>query len=137
MVYVRWRPVRMEVLRVADVAAATDGPRAGEFQADASRAGELRIDGFRAAGLQGFAVDELRACERPGGSRQRAAMVSSAPGWGSTGRRRKPVQRRRWKSRIDASLAQPFSLRGRQQRRTKKIGRFIRNSEKKISLRTS
>ena len=54
--------------------------RPGELPADATRVGALRIDEFRAAGFQGFQVDGLRACERPGASRQRAAMVSSAPG---------------------------------------------------------
>lgn len=85
----------MELRRAADVAmvvAATDWLRAGEPQADAAPAGALRIDEFRVAGFQGLPVAGLRACERPGASQQHAAMASSAPGWVSTGRTRKPIQ---------------------------------------------
>src|SRR5579862_6889217 len=97
----RLRRMSMGLRRVAGVAPAIDGPRAGdvrELGTDATLAHELqadafRIDEFRADGLQGFPVDGLRACERPGASRQRAAMVSSAPEWVSTGRTRKPAPR--------------------------------------------
>src|SRR5579862_4653574 len=102
----RLRLMSMGLRRVAGVAPAIDGPRAGdvrelgtgEIRAAAVRAHELqadafRIDEFRTDGLQGFPVGGLRACERPGASRQPAATVSSAPGWVSTGRTRKPAPR--------------------------------------------